>query len=68
MPSGADLTWIDWNVESLIEHPAIMAVAWIPPANPKRLGVSDGLIRLSGGVEDAADLRREPEHALSSSE
>jgi cystathionine gamma-lyase len=47
------------GVESLIEHPAIMTHASIPPANRKKLGISDGLIRLSVGVEDVADLRDE---------
>jgi cystathionine gamma-lyase len=53
------------GVESLIEHPAIMTHASIPPANRKRLGISDSLIRLSVGVEDIADLRAELVHALS---
>ena len=52
------------GVESLIEHPAIMTHASIPPANRKRLGISDGLIRLSVGVEDVADLRAELKGAL----
>jgi cystathionine gamma-lyase len=52
------------GVESLIEHPAIMTHASVPPANRKRLGISDGLIRLSVGVEDVADLRAELEAAL----
>ncbi len=52
------------GVESLIDHPAIMTHASIPPANRKRLGISDGLVRLSVGVEDVADLRRELEDAL----
>jgi cystathionine gamma-lyase len=47
------------GVESLIEHPAIMTHASVPPANRKRLGISDGLIRLSVGVEDVNDLKRE---------
>jgi hypothetical protein len=47
------------GVESLIEHPAIMTHASVPAANRKRLGISDGLIRLSVGVEDIADLRAE---------
>jgi cystathionine gamma-lyase len=47
------------GVESLIEHPAIMTHASIPVSNRKRLGISDGLIRLSVGVEDVADLRAE---------
>jgi len=53
------------GVESLIEHPAIMTHASVPPANRKKLGISDGLIRLSVGVEDVADLRSELEAALS---
>jgi cystathionine gamma-lyase len=52
------------GVESLIEHPAIMTHASVPPANRKRLGISDGLIRLSVGVEDVADLRDELQRAL----
>jgi len=52
------------GVESLIEHPAIMTHASIPPANRKQLGISDSLIRLSVGVEDVSDLRAELESAL----
>ncbi len=52
------------GVESLIEHPAIMTHASVPAANRKRLGISDGLIRLSVGVEDVADLRAELDAAL----
>jgi cystathionine gamma-lyase len=52
------------GVESLIEHPAIMTHASVPPANRKRLGISDELIRLSVGVEDVADLRAELDAAL----
>ncbi len=52
------------GVESLIEHPAIMTHASVPPANRKRLGISDSLIRLSVGVEDVGDLRDELDRAL----
>jgi cystathionine gamma-lyase len=52
------------GVESLIEHPGIMTHASIPPATRKRLGISDGLIRLSVGVEDIEDLRSELAAAL----
>jgi cystathionine gamma-lyase len=52
------------GVESLIEHPAIMTHASVPPANRKRLGISDSLIRLSVGVEDVDDLRSELAAAL----
>lgn len=44
------------GVESLIEHPAIMTHASIPPETRKQLGIDDGLIRLSVGVEDVQDL------------
>jgi len=54
------------GVESLIEHPGIMTHASIPAANRKKLGISDGLIRLSVGVEDVRDLRDELAAALSS--
>lgn len=52
------------GVESLIEHPAIMTHASVPPANRKKLGISDSLIRLSVGVENVADLQAELQAAL----
>ena len=52
------------GVESLVDHPAIMTHASVPPANRKKLGISDGLIRLSVGVEDVRDLREELATAL----
>jgi cystathionine gamma-lyase len=44
------------GVESLIEHPAIMTHASVPPEMRKKLGIDDGLIRLSVGIEDQKDL------------
>jgi cystathionine gamma-lyase len=44
------------GVESLIEHPAIMTHASVPPETRAALGISDGFIRLSVGIEDAQDL------------
>lgn len=44
------------GVESLIEHPAIMTHASVPPEVRKTLGIDDSLIRLSVGVEDIEDL------------
>ena len=44
------------SVESLIEHPAIMTHASIPKENREKLGITDGLIRLSVGIEDSNDL------------
>ncbi len=52
------------GVESLIEHPAIMTHASLPPEVRARLGIGDGLIRLSVGVEDEADLLAELGTAL----
>ena len=52
------------GVESLIEHPAIMTHASIPAPIRKRLGISDGLVRLSVGVESVSDLKDELAHAL----
>ena len=44
------------GVESLIEHPALMTHASIPPANREKLGISDGLIRVSAGIEHIDDM------------
>lgn len=52
------------GVESLIEHPAIMTHATIPPETRARLGIGDGLVRLSVGVEDVEDLRADLAQAL----
>lgn len=52
------------GVESLIEHPAIMTHATIPPAQRAALGITDTLARLSVGVEELTDLRADLEHAL----
>ncbi|MFP3942514.1 MAG: cystathionine gamma-synthase [Alphaproteobacteria bacterium] len=52
------------GVESLIEHPAIMTHASIPPDRRRNLGIDDGLIRLSVGIEDADDLIADLDTAL----
>lgn len=52
------------GVESLIEHPAIMTHATIPPATRAELGIGDALVRLSVGVEDVEDLRADLAQAL----
>ena len=52
------------GVESLIEHPAIMTHASIPHDKREALGISDSLVRLSCGVEDADDLIADLEQAL----
>ena len=52
------------GVESLVNHPAIMTHASIPPERRAALGVTDHLVRLSVGVEDVADLRADLDAAL----
>jgi cystathionine gamma-lyase len=52
------------GVESLISHPASMTHASVPVEDRKRLGISEGLIRLSCGVEDVGDLLADLEHAF----
>jgi cystathionine gamma-lyase len=52
------------GVESLIEHPALMTHASLPPQVRAALGISDGLVRLSVGVEDVEDLEAELSAAL----
>ena len=52
------------GVESLIEHPAIMTHASIPPAQRAALGIDDGLVRLSVGIEDSDDLIADLKAAL----
>ncbi|OGG16991.1 cystathionine gamma-synthase [Candidatus Gottesmanbacteria bacterium RIFCSPHIGHO2_02_FULL_39_11] len=51
-------------VESLIEHPASMTHASVPPEERKKIGLSDGLIRLSVGIEDTEDLIDDLSQAL----
>ncbi len=47
------------GVESLVNHPAVMTHASIPADRRAQLGVNDNLVRLSVGVEEAADLQRD---------
>lgn len=52
------------GVESLIEHPAIMTHASVPPEQRAMLGIDDGLCRLSVGIEHVDDLIADLEQAL----
>lgn len=52
------------GVESLVEHPAIMTHASIPEQIRARLGITDGLIRLSVGIEDPQDLEEDLQQAF----
>lgn len=53
------------GVESLVNHPAIMTHASVPPERRAALGIHDNLVRLSVGIEDVGDLIAELDHALS---
>jgi len=52
------------GVESLINHPAIMTHASVPPEKRTQIGITDSLIRLSVGVEDVNDLIAELDEVL----
>ena len=52
------------GVESLVDHPAIMTHASVPPEARAKLGISDSLVRLSVGIEDAGRPGRDLESAL----
>lgn len=52
------------GVESLINHPAVMTHASVPPERRSQLGIADNLVRLSVGVEDVEDLRADLDNAL----
>lgn len=52
------------GVESLIEHPAIMTHASVPPENRQALGIHDGFIRLSVGIENVDDLIHDLDQAI----
>lgn len=53
------------GVESLVGHPASMTHASVPPAMRQAMGLTDSLVRLSCGVEDADDLVADLDYALS---
>jgi cystathionine gamma-lyase len=52
------------GVESLVNHPAVMTHASIPPGRRAALGISDSLVRLSVGIEAVSDLRDDLDEAL----
>jgi cystathionine beta-lyase/cystathionine gamma-synthase len=53
------------GVESLISHPATMTHASVPEATRNALGITDGLVRISAGIEDLDDLKDDLSQALS---
>jgi cystathionine beta-lyase/cystathionine gamma-synthase len=52
------------GVESLISHPASMTHASVPPERRAALGLTDGMVRLSVGIESVEDLLADLEQAL----
>ena len=54
------------GVETLISHPAVMTHASVPPDRRAAIGITDGMIRISVGIEDVDDLREDLDQALSS--
>jgi len=52
------------GVETLISHPATMTHASVDPAKRERLGITDGLVRISVGIEDTDDIIADLDQAL----
>jgi cystathionine gamma-lyase/cystathionine beta-lyase/cystathionine gamma-lyase/homocysteine desulfhydrase len=52
------------GVETLISHPATMTHAIVPPEERQRLGITDGLVRVSVGIEDVEDIINDLDQAL----
>ena len=52
------------GVETLISHPAVMTHASVPPDRRAAIGITDGLVRVSVGIEDIHDLKADLEQAL----
>lgn len=52
------------GVETLISHPATMTHASIPPEQRERIGITDGLVRISVGIEDVEDILADLDQAL----
>ncbi len=52
------------GVETLISHPATMTHASVPAETRARIGITDGLVRISAGIEDIDDLKEDLAQAL----
>ncbi|PYR25729.1 MAG: cystathionine gamma-synthase [Acidobacteria bacterium] len=52
------------GVETLISHPATMTHSSVPPDRRKALGITDGMVRISSGIEDVEDLKEDLAQAL----
>jgi len=52
------------GVETLISHPATMTHASVPPERREQIGITEGLVRVSAGIEDVEDLKEDLDQAL----
>ena len=52
------------GVETLTSHPATMTHASVPPERRRQIGITDGMVRISAGIEDIEDLKEDLEQAL----
>ena len=52
------------GVETLISHPATMTHASVPPERRQQIGITEGLVRVSAGIEDVEDLKEDLDQAL----
>jgi cystathionine beta-lyase/cystathionine gamma-synthase len=52
------------GVETLISHPATMTHASVPEERRKQIGITDGMVRISAGIEDVEDLKEDLDQAL----
>jgi cystathionine gamma-lyase/cystathionine beta-lyase/cystathionine gamma-lyase/homocysteine desulfhydrase len=52
------------GVETLISHPATMTHASVPEERRKQIGITDGMVRVSAGIEDIDDLKEDLDQAL----
>ena len=55
------------SVETLITHPASMTHADVPPEHRRRVGIADGLVRLSVGLEEPTDVIADLQQAIARS-
>jgi cystathionine beta-lyase/cystathionine gamma-synthase len=53
------------GVETLISHPATMTHASVPEERRKQIGITEGMVRISAGIEDIQDLKEDLDQALS---
>jgi methionine-gamma-lyase len=52
------------TIDTLIQHPASMSHSFVPKAQREQFGITDGLVRLSVGIEDVKDVIEDLKQAL----